>query len=105
METPRILKMISDQFATWSKVLGMLKFFAEFCRWENGSKTQISQEYGAFWKGNLYKWVLLIDTHSTKNVKDRCYKRNGILWITENELIWKKRLSTKEISVEFLYGR
>lgn len=26
METPRILKMISDQFATWSKVLGMLKF-------------------------------------------------------------------------------
>ena len=38
----------------------MLKVFADFCRWINGSMTQESEEYGVFWKGSLYRWVLLM---------------------------------------------
>lgn len=78
---------VFEQFETRSKVLGMLKFWGESCGWISGSKTQISEEYGVFWKGHLYRWVLLMDIHSPKNVRDRCYKINRILRIKEKELI------------------
>lgn len=84
----------------------MLKIFVEFCRWTNGSKAHIAQEYSAFLENKSVQ-VGITDGYMfyQKCSKDRCYqyKRNGISRI--KKMNWMKENTVKEISVGFLYER